>query len=135
MTTDGQSTTLLETTLHSITTESIDDCTPTDSCSGHYYCSNATNQKVCLSGWSGEDCTDRDIGGRVRDTECPAAAQYTGCRNGGTCWAQTCCCVNGFEGNLCQDEIIECESNPCGAGGTCVELVGGYWCECPSGKS
>ena len=108
------------------------DCTYSDSCEGHYYCVNDT--KVCMSGWTGDNCETRDIAEGNRDTECPRGYQRQGCKNGGTCWDRTCCCLAGYEGNVCQVEILECASDPCGAGGTCKEGIDEYECICPEGK-
>ncbi|XP_056379423.1 protein crumbs homolog 1 isoform X2 [Hyla sarda] len=43
-----------------------------------------------------------------------------------------CKCRNGFLGVHCEQDINECESNPCRNGGTCVNLLGGYICRCPT---
>ena len=123
------------TTDYSISTASdLEDCNATDSCDGHYTCDNATNEKICMSGWTGDSCADRNITAGSSDSECPSAVRTTGCRNGGTCWSQSCCCVTGYEGNLCQIETLECESSPCGSG-TCLDYIGYYVCVCPDGKS
>ena len=45
----------------------------------------------------------------------------------------TCTCSPGYTGNLCEEEIIECASNPCQNGATCVDLVNGYTCNCVAG--
>ena len=51
----------------------------------------------------------------------------------------SCICPAGYDvtGN-CSQEINECNSNPCQFGGTCIDLVNDYQCECPmytSGKN
>ncbi|KAF5891231.1 neurogenic locus notch protein 2-like, partial [Clarias magur] len=33
----------------------------------------------------------------------------------------------------CSKEINECSSNPCLSGGTCVDKVNGFECQCPPG--
>ena len=45
-----------------------------------------------------------------------------------------CDCSNsGYEGVMCQIEINECLSMPCGNGGLCHDDVNGYRCSCPAG--
>ncbi|XP_069825102.1 protein crumbs homolog 1 [Dendropsophus ebraccatus] len=43
-----------------------------------------------------------------------------------------CKCGNGFLGVHCEQDINECESNPCKNGGTCENLPGRYICRCPT---
>ena len=113
-----------------VTTPRVEPCEPTDSCDGHYTCDGATGQKVCLSGYDGTDCRSRAFTG-ARDPQCPAGGV---CDNGGTCWHNTCCCVAGYVGVVCQVRVVECLSQPCQHGGTCREELGAYTCQCPHGK-
>nr|XP_046245043.1 protocadherin Fat 4 [Scatophagus argus] len=46
-----------------------------------------------------------------------------------------CTCPVGFTGTLCEDDINECEVNPCENQGTCVNTPGGFYCHCQSGFS
>lgn len=46
-----------------------------------------------------------------------------------------CTCPAGFTGSLCEDDIDECEVNPCENNGTCVNALGGFYCHCLSGFS
>ena len=39
----------------------------------------------------------------------------------------------GYFGKDCENEFNECESQPCYFGGTCIDLVGRYRCECADG--
>jgi hypothetical protein len=39
----------------------------------------------------------------------------------------------GFEGQDCETNIDECDPNPCQNGGTCVDGIGEYTCDCPDG--
>ena len=106
------------------------ECTPTNSCEGHYTCNNETGDKICDAGYKGVDCKDRDFN-NLNDPECPSIGP---CKNGGTCWNKTCCCVDGYEGVLCHIEIMECNSSPCMNGGTCKDELGSYRCECLEGR-
>ena len=39
----------------------------------------------------------------------------------------------GYTGRHCENEIQECDSNPCQNGATCHDQVAGYTCECQLG--
>ena len=106
-------------------------CNTTNSCDGHYTCNNETGDKICDPGYKGVDCKDRDFND-PNDPECPA---FGVCKNGGTCWNKTCCCVAGYEGVICHTEILECMSIPCVNGGSCRDELGFYTCYCLPGKT
>ena len=91
-------------------------------------------EPICLEGWAGVNCIDRDISSDNGDPECPDGFQRMGCRNGGTCFDGTCCCPNGYEGLVCQTETLECMSAPCGSAGTCLDQIGSYYCLCADGE-
>ena len=79
-------------------------CEDTNSCDGgHYVCDPQTNEKMCLIGFNGTDCKEKDV--IKDDPECPSHVQ---CKNGGTCWNNTCCCAKGYDGVSCQYDIDEC---------------------------
>ncbi|XP_031719293.1 protocadherin Fat 4 [Anarrhichthys ocellatus] len=46
-----------------------------------------------------------------------------------------CTCPAGFNGTLCEDDIDECETNPCENKGTCVNTPGSFYCHCQGGFS
>lgn len=41
-----------------------------------------------------------------------------------------CQCSIGYQGEFCETDINECESNPCQNGGQCIDEVGSYKCNC-----
>ncbi|XP_077308887.1 protein crumbs homolog 1 isoform X2 [Lithobates pipiens] len=45
-----------------------------------------------------------------------------------------CKCGRGLSGVRCDQDINECQSNPCQNGGTCENLHGTYTCHCPTIK-
>uniref|UniRef100_A0A8C3VTN6 von Willebrand factor D and EGF domains n=1 Tax=Catagonus wagneri TaxID=51154 RepID=A0A8C3VTN6_9CETA len=62
------------------------------------------------------------------------------CLNGGSCvsdikfppgsGAYLCVCLPGFQGDLCEEDVTECQSNPCGLG-RCISGFQNYSCDCP----
>ena len=44
----------------------------------------------------------------------------------------TCSCNPGFTGQLCETNVDECDNANCGDGSTCIDLINGYVCLCPS---
>lgn len=48
-------------------------------------------------------------------------------------WRYRCECQAGWEGQHCDLEKNECQSNPCQNGGTCVDRHNGYTCQCKLG--
>ncbi|XP_072233525.1 von Willebrand factor D and EGF domain-containing protein [Leuresthes tenuis] len=82
--------------------------------------------------------------------ECNAQSTFTvvidvvpcGCENGGTCVTDInfpagsgkylCACPEGKRGRLCNEEVDECSSAPCGLG-KCISTASGYRCGCPAG--
>ena len=105
-------------------------CTPTNSCDGHYKCKGETGEKICNHGYKGPNCKERDYN-YPNDPNCPSNGP---CRNGGTCWDNKCCCVQGYEGAHCDNDVMECLSSPCVNGGSCIDDIGEYKCECPEGR-
>lgn len=111
---------------------------------GQYNC-------LCKPGWMGHNC-------EININEC---AEKTPCQNGGQCIdginSYACVCQPGFTGSHCETNINECKSffsiifellilrlhffflkgasSPCFHGGTCLDLVNGFKCECPLGTS
>ena len=62
------------------------------------------------------------------------------CLHGGICFESQqdsskyqCLCMSGWEGRNCEENIDECQSQPCENNSTCVDLVAGYECQCPPG--
>ena len=113
-------------------TLTAEPCVPHDDCEGHYECTRpGFGPKICLPGWAGEDCKDSTFVGAL-NSHCPAGA--TECKNGGTCFDDDCCCLAGYEGDLCQSEILECLSAPCQNGGSCKDELDFYTCKCEEGN-
>ncbi len=44
-----------------------------------------------------------------------------------------CLCQYGYEGYNCEINIDDCDGNQCQNGATCVDLIGGYECDCEPG--
>ncbi|KAB7506967.1 Protein jagged-2, partial [Armadillidium nasatum] len=104
-------------------------------------------QCTCAPGWEGNTC-------KTNTNECESSP----CQNGGTCQdfvnGFNCNCTEGWSGSTCQEGIIsdwfsfhshegrnceeninDCESNPCRNDGECVDLIDGFRCICAVGYS
>ncbi|XP_077584870.1 protein HEG [Stigmatopora nigra] len=60
------------------------------------------------------------------------------CMNGGTCTSYehyqfTCGCQQAWTGPICNQDMDECENDPCPVGSRCVNTKGSFSCECPLG--
>ncbi|XP_053403600.1 neurogenic locus protein delta-like [Mercenaria mercenaria] len=84
----------------------------------------------CLGKWSGTNC---EI-----DLEYDACIDKP-CLNNGTCKdlleGFQCVCAIGFDGDICQNNINDCEPPPCRNGGSCEDRVNGFKCYCLNGYS
>nr|XP_021206314.1 delta and Notch-like epidermal growth factor-related receptor isoform X1 [Bombyx mori]XP_037867212.1 delta and Notch-like epidermal growth factor-related receptor isoform X1 [Bombyx mori] len=88
---------------------------------------------ACPDGWTGARCEFSMIGGACTSNPCVK----------GICIEQIdgdveepdykCFCQPGYTGEQCELEYNECESSPCGNGGTCTDRVGGFECTCGRG--
>ena len=57
------------------------------------------------------------------------------CKNGGDCQDLgnsqfQCLCRDGFSGDLCENTVDQCVTNPCANGGRCLSWPGGFTCVC-----
>ncbi len=46
-----------------------------------------------------------------------------------------CSCSAGYRGRFCDEEINECDSDPCGNGGSCTDEEAKFSCSCAKGMS
>ena len=76
---------------------------------------NSSNVCVCQNQWVGALCDQCPIG-------CVNGTQNANCTS--------CDCIAGFEGDLCNAEINECDPIPCANNGTCTDVVNNFTCDC-----
>ncbi|XP_016838846.1 protein crumbs isoform X2 [Nasonia vitripennis] len=102
----------------------IDECA-SHPCRNDGNCTDLVNGYACKcerTGYNGQNC-EIDI------DEC----ENNPCLNG-LCYnnygGYVCACQSGFEGQNCELNINECLSQPCRNGGTCLDEVGSYRCNC-----
>ena len=126
--TTQEDTTVVMTTMMMMTT-TLEPCVPRDDCFGHFNCNNETDERICLEGWEGPDCTDPVgfDGPSPFDPNCPSNGL---CLEGSTCFNGTCCCPPGFTGATCNIDINDCQPNPCMFGGICQDMVDDFMCFC-----
>ncbi|XP_077992142.1 slit homolog 2 protein-like [Glandiceps talaboti] len=60
------------------------------------------------------------------------------CLNNGECVndpldGYMCLCAKGYKGQNCDQEVNECDEEPCRNGGKCFKQKQGFRCECPAG--
>ena len=63
----------------------------------------------------------------------PGPCDGVDCGENGTCGGGICECDAGWEGEFCNEEIDECDPNPCLNGGTCVDGDNAFTCNCALG--
>jgi hypothetical protein len=121
-------------------------CYAIDTCEIHQVC-DYYGRLRCKDGWgSFPECNTRLINPSI-DPECPLAKSIpvsntsilltspVACLNGGSCWANKCCCPPTFTGPRCEIFINYCASNPCKNGGSCQTNQYGFTCQCKDGFS
>ena len=115
--------------------DDIDECLSVP-CSENGNCTNTVGSYTCscFSGFVGEHCD-------LQDPCFPSP-----CKNNGRCLPldtkatgtnYTCACAPGFKGTDCESDVDECAESHrrklCSNGGSCVNKVGSFICECPLG--
>jgi Notch-like protein len=130
----------------------IDECLSSP-CENNGNCTDGDNRYICAckDGFMGDNCETS-----TNDDECDVSP----CQNNGKCRHQeesglyACDCMSGYTELICESgstsvslsrlfsllapaivfsEILECDSNPCHNGGSCIDLVAEFTCHCMAG--
>eukprot|EP01043_Picozoa_sp_COSAG02_P014699 COSAG02_NODE_610_length_19566_cov_39.049622_14_plen_2310_part_01 len=111
--------------------DGTDPCTSQDA---NAICYDGVNsfQCDCSNGYSGDTCTDVVDPCTTNENECSehARCEHIGDRQ------IACICHIGYSGNGFGDnctDVDECLSEPCQNGGTCVDRLNAYQCNCAPG--
>ncbi|XP_077869119.1 sushi, von Willebrand factor type A, EGF and pentraxin domain-containing protein 1-like [Saccoglossus kowalevskii] len=90
------------------------------------------NGGSCMDKLNGYDCICPDDYDGVK---CKIHIGYCSpsCGVNGACVGTECWCSDGYTGPGCEHNIDECLSNPCYNGGTCLDEINKFSCDCAPG--
>ncbi|XP_041975910.1 delta and Notch-like epidermal growth factor-related receptor isoform X2 [Aricia agestis] len=88
---------------------------------------------ACSEGWTGAHCEVSALGGPCEAKPCVKGICVEEKDSDVDDVKYRCFCEPGYTGDKCEVEYNECESSPCGNGGTCTDRVGGFSCACARG--
>uniref|UniRef100_A0A8W8MTE0 Uncharacterized protein n=2 Tax=Magallana gigas TaxID=29159 RepID=A0A8W8MTE0_MAGGI len=117
------------------TCNDINECNSKNKCAhnctntkGSFKCGCAVGYKLQNDGISCEPC-GKFFYGENCETPCKCGRGSKTCDN-----IKGCVCESGWTGESCEQDVDECQSNPCpGHHDVCVNTPGSYRCECPPG--
>ncbi len=91
----------------------------------------------CAPGWKGTVCNEGETClNKPSDPNYPVQPYHHDCNSNGQATGTypycSCECKDGYFGLLCDQEINECNPNPCKNNGVCIDDVGSFTCDCSS---
>ena len=98
-----------------------------------------------FSHFIGRKCTYKFFSGltgsycEIDVDECiPIPNQPPICAHGGKCvntfGSYHCQCAPGYKGEFCDDNVDDCQPNPCYNGGSCIDGDNSFQCSCTEGN-